>query len=197
MNTIKFKKIALSAGLLLLSTTGCMAQQPPTPQTPAASCPEVESLLGVLASKTLFDQAPESFLASSNTVLKVEKDTTQIGPSKITRRDIKFLPASGSWLKEGSLSYDIESNKAYFDIAKFTISSACFKSTHELIDIARKKLGKDAIYDKTPPPDASESLYWRRKDPDINFSRYIEVNASKDVYEIIANRDPSSEGAGG
>ena len=197
MKTTVLKKLCLSStGLLLITTLGCIAQQPPT-AAPQATCPEVESLLEVFANKALFDQSPDAFLTSGSSVLKVEKDATQTGPSNITRRNITFLPGTGTWLKTGSIAYDIDNNKAQFDIAKFTISSACFKSSHELIELARKKIGKDAIYDKTPPPNAGESLYWRRKDPDINFSRYIEVNASKDIYEIIANRDPSSEGAGG
>jgi hypothetical protein len=189
-------KIYLVLGTLIFSSVGCMAQPPKQPNL-AASCPEVETFLDVIANKMLFDQSPEAFFTASTTILKAEKDVTQTGPNKMTSRNVTLVPISGSWLTKGSIAYDIENNKTHFDIAEFDISPSCFKSTHEFIELARKKIGKDGVYDKTSSPDLTESLFWRRKDPDINYWRFIEITASKDSYHVTANRDPSSEGAGG
>ena len=40
-------------------------------------------------------------------------------------------------------------------------------------------------------------IVWNWKDPDINMSRSLEINASATSYTITVKREPSSEGAGG
>lgn len=197
MKSLPSFKTALTFTNLLFCSASCIAQAPKPEPTQSAKCPEAAVLLTALGNKTLFDQTPEEFIAALKPIVKVEKDVTETGPGGTTSRDINLVPLNGSWLTKGSIAYSIENKKANFDEARFTLSPACFNAPKEFIDLARLHVGKDGKYDKTPPPDVTESLYWRRKDPDINYIRFIELTAAKDIFFIIANRDPSSEGAGG
>jgi|GEM_PF-3980468 len=197
MNTIQSIKTTLTLAIILFGSASCIAETPKPQATKTVSCPETGALLAAIGDKKLFDQTPEELIASLSSILKVEKDSTETGPNKTSSREIKLIPTNGTWLTKGSIAYDIENNKTYFDAAKFSLSPACFGSPKELIELARTHVGKDGKYDKTSPPDVTESLFWRRKDPDINYVRFIEITAAKDIFSVVANRDPSSEGAGG
>lgn len=191
----------------LIASASCGAQQPTAPvkdappaaqaSTPAAKCPAIKELLTTLSQKKIFEQSPEVFFPTVASQLSIGKDETKpLGPNE-KLRTLTLLGASPDWLISAEATYTAVKDSAAFNSLNIELNKSCFGTPKELISLAQNTLGKGGKKVTLPPPDSTEMIVWNWKDPDINMSRSLEINASATSYTIAVKREPSSEGAGG
>jgi hypothetical protein len=184
------KIISNSFALIFFAANLCIAQQTPA----QAKCPAVAEFLAVLGQKKVFEPTPDLFLQSATTQLKTTKDETKALSSSEKMRILALASTTGDWLNTGESVYKVVKDTASFNSLTLDINKTCFGAPKEFIELGQSAIGKGGKKIKMPPPDASESIFWRWKDPDINMIRTLELSASKDSFSIQVKRDPDSEG---
>lgn len=191
----RFAPLYLSLALFISTTPAAGAET--ANATPQTKCPAIKELLTTISQKKIFEQTPEAFLPTIAPWLSLSKDETKpLGPSEKLRR-LEFSGKTPAWLNSGEATYTLIKDSATFNALSLDLNKNCFGTAKELIALASSTLGKGGKKITLPPPDNTEIILWRWKDPDISMTRSVEINASARRYNIAVKREPDLEGAGG
>lgn len=189
----RFASLYLSLALFISTAAGAETAN----ATPQTKCPAIKELLTTISQKKIFEQTPEAFLPTIAAWLSLSKDETKpLGPSE-KLRTLEFSGKNPAWLNSGEATYTLIKDSATFNALSLDLNKNCFGTAKELIALASSTLGKGGKKITLPPPDNTEIILWRWKDPDINMTRSVEINASARRYNIEVKREPDLEGAGG